>query len=121
MSFFSSQIERITGMPCPQSLLELVDGNLLRDLCPLTVRFTDVEWIFPVFEVADPNDLANYDNENLRYRFARNDDGFPLHIDLSTERLEVLLEEFGDVDSLGIGVADLLDSISNGRYTTHEV
>ncbi len=121
MSHFSVQIERITGLPCPQSLLDLIDGNLLRDLCPLTIRFTDVEWIFPVFEVADPNDMANYDYENRRYRFAHNDDGFPLHIDLSTDRLEVLLEEFDDVDTLGIDVADLLDSISCGRYTKHDV
>ena len=120
MSQLSFQIERITGSHCPAPLLELVDGNRLRDLCPMTIRFADIDWIFPVYEVSDPNDLSNYDSNNLRYRFALNDDGFPLHIDLSTDRLEILLEEFGDVDKLGICVSDLLDSIANERYTKHE-
>ena len=121
MSQFSSQIERITGSPCPQALRDLVDSNLLRKLCPLTIRFADADWIFPVYEVSDPDDLTNYDTSSLRYRFARNDDGFALHIDLTTDRLEILLEEFGDVDTLDIGVSDLLDSIANGRYTRHEI
>ena len=120
MSHLSEHVEKMTGLPCPRPLLELIDSGLLRDLCPLTIRFANVEWIFPIQEVHDPSDVAKYDEENQRYQFALNDDGFPLHIDLASERLEILQEEFGNVDSLGIGVVDLLNSISHRRYTSHK-
>lgn len=98
------------GVSTPKLLRDLYSNNSITKQIPAVFKFKNVGFVLEVRELLDVQDRDNYDVENNRLNFAINSDGFKLLIDLNTENLDILQDEFGDIDFIGIRVKDLLEA-----------
>jgi len=98
------------GRPIPPAILELCGDDAIQNSLPLEFRFSHVPFVLEIQYMLDLDDPQHYDVENKRLSFAVNGDGFTLLVDLGTEDLRIMQDEFGDVDYLGLTIRDLLDA-----------
>ena len=91
----------------PSRLTEFVHDKHMRASLPIQFSFEHVPWILDIMCFLDLADPVNFDTELNRIRFARNGEGFVLLVDLNTDALEIMQEEFDDIDHLGISLDDL--------------
>jgi len=96
------------GLPIPAGLEKLYTIKSIVESMPLGFRFSNVGFVLEVQYLLAMSDSKNYDIKNLRFTFAVNTDGHELIVDLNTDTLEILQSEYGDVDSIGVNVNDLL-------------
>lgn len=99
------------GFPQPAPLKELFTSKARR--APVEFSFEHVGFKLEIQYFLDPQDPSNQDPERGYLTFAVTSDGFPLLIDVKQEGLPILQEEFGDIDEIGLSVADLLRSMSS--------
>lgn len=97
-------------MKKPKELVELVCNPQINESLPVQFRFHDKGFIVDVMLFLDLDDPNNFDSENNRLRFARNGEGFFLLVDLSGDALNVMQEEFGDIDFIGVNLMDLVNA-----------
>lgn len=79
---------------------------------PTGFKFSHVLYALEIQYLLDACDIKNHDIENNLCSFAVTTDGYKLLVNLNTENLQVLQNEFGDIDDLGITMKDLLEAES---------
>ena len=102
------------GFPVPTGLTDLYADKSLSESLPAGFRFKHVRFVLEIQYLLDLQDPKNYSVEHKRLSFAINTDGFELLVDLGNEDLQILQNEYGDIDRLGLTIKDLL---SAERYT----
>ena len=80
-----------------------------KTLQPLVIKPKNVSWIIEIQSFSDLSSSKNYLSKKNYLRFATTWDGNELLFDLNNENYEILQDERGDIDTLGITVFDLLD------------
>ena len=105
-----NDFETAFGYSVPEDVVRLYSDDAIRNMLPVEFRFSRVDFILDIQFLLSLEDSQNYDVGNERLYFAVNSDGNKLLIDLGTEALQVMQEEFGDIDYLGLTVRDLLEA-----------
>jgi len=98
------------GCPVPAAIIDLFSDDAIQNSLPLVFRFSNVPFVLEIQYMLKLDDPQNYDIENKRLSFAVNGDGNTLLVDLGTGDLQIMQDEFGDVDYLGLTIRDLLDA-----------
>ena len=94
-------------MKIPKIISEFVSEA--KSLQPLIIKPKKVSWVVEIQFFLDLNLPNNYIEEMNYLRFATTWDGNDILFDLNKENYEILQDEKGDIDSLGISILDLLD------------
>jgi len=110
MSIETQNFESHFGFSLPQIIIDLFTDNEIKRQMPTRFRFNHVAYVLELQYFLDITNSENYDIENGKCRFAVTTDGFELLVDLNSEKLEIFQDEFGDIDSLGISVKDLIEA-----------
>jgi len=76
---------------------------------PLSVRFKDEPFILEIQEFLNLDAVKESDVKNQLLPFSINSDGFKIYVDLKDTKLALLQEEYGDIDSIDVGVEELKD------------
>ena len=97
-------------MKIPNELSRLVHDKEINASLPLQFQFTKKAFIVDIMLFLDLDDPGNFDADRNLLRFALNGEGFFLLVDLASEDLKVMLEEFGDIDYIGVTVNELLEA-----------
>jgi len=108
MSILEDEFESKFGFSIPPALAELFAIVLPKDNLPIGFRFDNVPFVLELQNPLDCSDAGNCDLEKKRLAFAVTPDGHKLLVDLSTQDLNVLQDEFDDIDAIGVTVHDLL-------------
>ena len=74
---------------------------------PLSFSFKDKPFILEIQEFLNLDNVKESDIKNQLLPFAINSDGFKIYVDLKDKNLALLQEEYGDIDSICIGVEEL--------------
>ncbi|VUD69394.1 hypothetical protein TDB9533_04761 [Thalassocella blandensis] len=98
------------GYSIPKALEDLYSDKNITTKIPGTFKFKTVGFVLEIRELLDIKNVENYDVENGRLSFAVNSDGFKLLVDLNSKNMEILQDEFDDIDSIGVTIQDLLDA-----------
>ena len=94
-------------------VLDRVNGLLsseLKSQLPLRFVLQRRPFNIEIQYLLDAADKKNYDVSSGRVRFAVTTDGFDLLVNAMSQDLEVLQDEFGSVDSLGISFMELVEA-----------
>jgi hypothetical protein len=110
MSNYIENFESYFGFPPPAALLNIFTNNSLMNSLPAGFRFRHVGFPLEIQYLLDISDPKHYDVDHRRLSFAVNTDGFELLVDLNTKDLEILQNEYGDIDNIGITLNDLLNA-----------
>lgn len=110
MLYNKEKFEALLGTPVPPELTSLYTEKSLYESMPLGFRFSHVGFILELQYLLDMSDTKNYDIENKRFSFAVNTDGYELLIDLNNDHIEIYQCEYGDIDSIGLIISDLLEA-----------
>lgn len=110
MSIEFKTFESRFGFSPPAALVEFLGKLSTWKSFPLVFRFSHLPFILEIQYLLSLGDEQNYDVERKRMAFAVNSDGATLLVDLGTERLDILQEDFGYCDTLGLSVQYLLDA-----------
>lgn len=94
----------------PLKLIEFVNDKHMKQSLPIRFRFADKPFILEVMELFDLSADSTCLSDNNRVRFARNGEGFVLIVDLNTDNLEIMQEEFGDIDYINLTLDDLCNA-----------
>ena len=94
-------------MKIPKIISEFVSEA--KPLQPLIIKPKKVPWVVEIQFFLDLNSPENYIEEKNYLRFATTWDGNEMLFDLNKENYEILQDERGDIDSIGISIFDLLD------------
>jgi hypothetical protein len=98
------------GFELPNEISKLLNDDIFKKKVPIRFRLKNHSFLFEIQYLLDISDVKNFDIDERRLKFAVTPDGFQLLIDLNSKRLDVLQDEFGDIDSLGISIIDLIES-----------
>ena len=110
MSIETKTFESHFGFNVPQVIIDLFTDIEVKGLMPTRFRFDHIAYALELQYLLDITNPENFDVANGRCRFAVTTDGFELLVDLNSEKLEILQDEFGDLDSLGISFKDLIEA-----------
>lgn len=112
MTFSSSSSEAgsTVGIDVPEIVSNFVNSANLRSRMPIRFVLKNRPFILDVQYFLDILNSTNIDVLNARLRFAVTTDGFELLVSLKSAELEILQDEFGDIDSLGILMTDLIEA-----------
>jgi hypothetical protein len=98
------------GLKIPRTIVELVCDDGLKNRMPLKFNLADRPFGIEIQYFLDLSNQKFIDSENGLVRFAVTTDGFDLLVNVMSESLEVLQEEFGSIDSLGISFRELVSA-----------
>jgi hypothetical protein len=104
----SEVFEEEFGFAPPDALLELLADDSLAAAMPAGFRLAHVEYVVELQYLLSLRDRENYDVSRKRVACAVTTDGCRLLVDLSSKDLDLLQDEFGDVESIGVTVKQLL-------------
>ncbi len=96
------------GFEMPSRLAELFKMKLRSSNKPSEYHFDKIPPKLEIEYWLDPREAKNFDTENMQLTFAVNSDGHVLLVDLNDECLPILQKEFGEIDSIGLKIQDLL-------------
>lgn len=102
--------ENRVGIKVPESIINIIMNDSLKEQMPLRLRMKNHSFLLELQYFLDITNLDNFDSSTNRIKFAVTTDGFELLVDLNTESLNILQDEFGDVDSLGVSFNDLVEA-----------
>jgi hypothetical protein len=94
-------------MKKPKQLVDLVCDPRINESLPVQFEFEDKEFMVDVLQFLDLDDPSNIDFDNNRIRFALTGECFVLLLELN-DGLEIMLEEFGETDFIGVTLPELL-------------
>lgn len=104
--YFQAQI----GCLPPDGLLELLNSEAIRQAVPVRFHFEQHDWTIEIQHFVNVFDLIHYRPAEKLLTFAINTDGHSYVVDLSNREGMILQDEFGDIESLGITIRDLLNA-----------
>lgn len=90
------------------AFLTLLNDSDLRKITPVAFDFKHVAFVLEIQYWLDVTDATNLDVVNQRVAFAVTTDGFRIHVSLANSALEIVHEELGDFDNIGVTIHDLL-------------
>lgn len=96
------------GISPPHTLLTLLSDDVLRRITPVAFDFKHVAFVLEIQHWLDIADPTNLDVANQRVAFAVTTDGFRIHANLANSALDIVQEEFGGFDNIGVTIYDLL-------------
>lgn len=95
------------GSP-PSPLLEFLSNDLVRGSMPARFQTKNFDFVVEIQYLLDIDAAANFRPARNQVAFAVTTDGHDLLVSVDDETCEILQDEFGDVDSIGVSVSDLL-------------
>jgi hypothetical protein len=96
------------GVSPPAALVTLLGDDGLREITPVEFCFAHVAFGLQVQCWLDITDATHFDVANQRVAFAVTTDGFTIYASLANKALNIIQDEFGDSDYIGITIYDLL-------------
>ena len=108
MSSNFTNFESSFGFPVPKIVIDLLNDAEVAGGMPLRFDFQDKIFVLELQYFLDLDSEENHDAETCNLRFAVTTDGYDILINLGSDNLDVFQDEFGDIESLGITVGDLL-------------
>jgi len=97
------------GLTMSQDIVDFFYNTTLQEELPITYQFKHVDFILEVQYFLNITAQKSSDLKGWKLPFAVTSDGYELQADLSTEKLEVFQNEYGDLDSLGVSIKDMID------------
>jgi len=110
MTLEAKTFESHFGFSFPQNLLEFLKYVISREHMPIKLSFHDNSPIVELQYFLDISNPDNYDIEKRRIKLAVTTDGFELWVDLNSENLDILQDEHGEFDHLGLSITDFANS-----------
>jgi len=110
MSSSEDIFESRFGVSMPPVLGELFANVLSKDSFPMGLRLGNVDFVLELQFPLDWADAGNSDPERKHLAFAVTTDGNKLLVDLNTRDLDILQDEHGDIDAIGVSARDLLEA-----------
>lgn len=111
MSLDTQNFESEFGFKVPDSIIKLLSDDALIAQMPTRIRFENHSFVLELQYLLDITKVENYDVEKGRFKFAVTTDGLDLLVDLHSPGLDVLQDEFGEVDCLGVSINELLEAV----------
>ena len=102
-------------MEYPQLLID-IRSEFKKLSTPFALMFSDIEYPLEIQYFHDLANSENYDENSNHLIFATSTDGNQLVFDLNTKNLNILQNEFGDIDEIGISGEDILGSLVTGNH-----
>lgn len=95
------------GSP-PSPLLEFLSSELVRGSMPARFQADNAEFVVEIQYLLDIDAAANFRPDRRQVAFAVTTDGHDLLVSVDDETCEILQDEFGDVESIGVSISDLI-------------
>ena len=106
----SSNFESHFGFPVPGPLAALFADSAIQQTAPIEFSFTHVPFVLEIQVWLSPNDVSNYHVDRGLVAFGITPAGNTVLADLSNDDLNIIQDERGDFDAIGISVPDLLSA-----------
>ena len=106
----SSNFESHFGCPVPTGLAALFADSAIQQTAPIEFSFKHVPFVLEIQVWLSPDDVDNYDVDRGLVAFGITPDGNTVLADLSSDDLNIIQNERGDFDAIGISVSDLLSA-----------
>jgi hypothetical protein len=109
MSLSTQNFETKFGFKTPEAIIELLSDDSFKKM-PTRLQLKQQAFVIDLQYLLDITNVENFDVSGGRFKFAVTTDGFELLVDLKSDNMDILQDEFGDIDSLGITVRDLVEA-----------
>lgn len=110
MAIDTQNFETEFGFKLPDSIIKLLSDDAFKKKVPIRFRLKEHSFLFEIQYLLDITNVENYNVAEGRIKFAVTPDGFQLLVDLNSEGLDILQDEFGEIDNLGVSIDDLLEA-----------
>lgn len=94
----------------PMAITDLLINSAARNQAPLRFILKDKPFNIKIQYFLDIESIENHNPSNGIIKFAVTTDGFDLLVNTRSEGLDILQDEFGSFDELGISFLDLIDA-----------
>lgn len=98
------------GFEIPPSLIRFFNDQIVTQKKPIRLGWETQEFVLELQYCLDISDSKCFDIKNKRIKIAVTTDGFDVLVDLGSRNLQVLQDEFGEIDELGLTMDDLNSS-----------
>ncbi len=110
MSLNTKIFESEFGFKVPKNIIKLLSDNIFKKGMPVKLQSKQPSFFLELQYLLDIENTENFDVSGKKLKIAVTTDGFELLVDLSSNSLDILQDEFGEIDNLGVTVNDLVTS-----------